>query len=528
MRNEKKPQICACAIMRDEAAHVPAWLAAVRPFAARIVVADTGSEDETRALLQAGGAEVLKVPWQDDFAAARNAVLAVADAPEAAVDWIVFLDADETIEQPEALHAALASLPASVQAAALCLRNVTADGQEMDRVPVLRALRAHQSIRYRGRIHEQLYVGDALPVSERLSGMTICHTGYDAAVVMAKHRRNLPLLREEERRGGSPLLPRYLAQCLFGLGDYAEAERYARRALREEPPTLDGKQTLYLLVLDALQAQRKPLAEQIAFAAEARQAHPEYLDLVARHGLLLWRAGEKDEAATLLRAFCARLERGDVPAQFAPTARSLLLPVRLALHAYEDAQAWDALTPEAQHAAALRLGGQDVRLLFAALFLGTGTRGLEELPDAMRHVIEYARGTRASLAPEDEEGYRAGLAAIEGFAPTPRRADYAVLSLQFSWACVRDTAQAFLRMEEWEIAWTLLQEVPAAEIGDAAAFWHMAGIACYHLAGQEAVAAECFARAEAAGSAARDIPAYREWLAERLARQEGESHHEEE
>ena len=103
-----------------------------------------------------------------------------------------------------------------------------------------------------------------------------------------------------------------------------------------------------------------------------------------------------------------------------------------------------------------------------------------------------------------------------------------MLSLQFSWACVRDTAQAFLTMGEWEIAWTLLSEIPAQEIGDAAAFWYAAGVALYHLAGQEAAAAECFARAQTAGSTARDIPAYLHWLEERIAPQEGESHREEE
>ena len=528
MKNKREPVIYACAIMRDEAARVPAWLAAVRPFARRIFVADTGSEDETRALLAAEGATVLDVPWQRDFAAARNAVLDVADAPDTAADWIVFLDADEIVEQPAQLPAALRALPAAVQAAVLLLRNVAADGHEMVRVPVIRAFRTRQGLRYRGRVHEQLYAGAALPQTQCLPALTIRHTGYEEGLIMAKHRRNLPLLRAEEQRGTCPLICRYLAECLSGLGDYAAAEAYARRAIREEPPTIDGKQTLYLLVLDAMQAQGKPLDAQIAFAEEARQAHPEYLDLIARHGLLLWRSGARAEGAALLRAFLARLEAGDASAQLAPTAQSLAVPARVALRAYEDEMAWERLAPEAQHAAALRLGGQDVRLLFAALYLGEERRGLAELPDAMRHIIEFARGERAALLPEDEDGYRAGLSAIEGFAPTERRADYAVLSLQFSWACVRDTAQAFLTMGEWEIAWTLLSEIPAQEIGDAAGFWYAAGVALYHLAGQEDAAAECFARAQTAGSTARDIPAYLHWLEERIAPQEGESHREEE
>ena len=60
MKKKREPVIYACAIMRDEAARVPAWLAAVRPFARRILVADTGSEDATRALLKDGGLAVGK------------------------------------------------------------------------------------------------------------------------------------------------------------------------------------------------------------------------------------------------------------------------------------------------------------------------------------------------------------------------------------------------------------------------------------------------------------------------------------
>jgi hypothetical protein len=56
----------------------------------QVLVGDTGSTDGTPALAASLGATVLDVPWTDDFAAARNAVLAHAGHP-----WVLTFDADE-------------------------------------------------------------------------------------------------------------------------------------------------------------------------------------------------------------------------------------------------------------------------------------------------------------------------------------------------------------------------------------------------------------------------------------------------
>ncbi len=83
-------------IVRDEAAQLPAFLAHHQGLADEIVVVDTGSEDQTREIAATAGALVVDFPWQDDFAAARNAGLEAATA-----EWIVFLDADERLSQSD-------------------------------------------------------------------------------------------------------------------------------------------------------------------------------------------------------------------------------------------------------------------------------------------------------------------------------------------------------------------------------------------------------------------------------------------
>ena len=526
-------KITACAIMRNEAAHVEKWLAAARGYADRMLVVDTGSTDATRELAAAGGAEVLDFPWRDDFAAAKNFALAHA---ERGADWLTFLDADEVFVAPAKVREVLASQAAETFALAVPLLNLSRvendekaerkssleaeaalreSGQwtETSRFPAVRIFRAGVGLRYVGRVHEQLLQRGQIFTPHFEPRLEIYHTGYDGGLAREKCERNLKLLREVERRGESLLVYRYLADALYGLGDYEEAERYARKAIAVEPPTVDGKQGLYLLVLDAMQAGGRPLLEQLSFAQETRRAHPEYVDFLAREGILLWRLGRHREAAALFAQFLTALEESSL-AQGAgtSTAQSLVPPVKTCLREWQAEKRWQSMTQAEQYERAVQLGAQDVPLLFAGLFCGETQEGRETLPTSMQRVLAYARGEQIELLPEDEDGYRAGLGAILTYAPREKIADYAVLSAKFGWKCVCTVAEKLLAAEEWEMAFALLSEVPADAIGDAAVFWRQVGISLYHLPGQEAAAREALTRAQAAGSEARDIPAYLAWL----------------
>lgn len=86
------PWIAATLIVRNEERCLARCLDSVAPFVDRMVVLDTGSTDGTVAIAKAAGAEVHHLAWPDDFAEARNHVLACADA-----DWNLMLDADEWI-----------------------------------------------------------------------------------------------------------------------------------------------------------------------------------------------------------------------------------------------------------------------------------------------------------------------------------------------------------------------------------------------------------------------------------------------
>ena len=80
-------------IVKNGAATLQRALASVASVADRILVGDTGSEDATADVARHAGAEVIEVPWENDFSRARNHLLAAARC-----DWILVLDADEMFD----------------------------------------------------------------------------------------------------------------------------------------------------------------------------------------------------------------------------------------------------------------------------------------------------------------------------------------------------------------------------------------------------------------------------------------------
>ncbi len=94
--NTRRPSITLCMIARDEDSVIGQALASVQSIVTEMIVVDTGSTDQTREVAQSFGANVMRTPWEGDFAAARNIGLAQATG-----DWILVLDADEAIDQSQ-------------------------------------------------------------------------------------------------------------------------------------------------------------------------------------------------------------------------------------------------------------------------------------------------------------------------------------------------------------------------------------------------------------------------------------------
>ena len=183
--------ICLTVIARNEARCLARCLQSAAPYVDEMLVVDTGSTDDTRAIALACGARVADFAWVDDFSAARNHALALTDA-----DWRLVLDADEWIESGGGcLREAVA--PASGAAAESALfvgeidvRSAFDDGAAVRIAPSWITRFLPRGVLFEGRIHEQPV--HCLPA--RRLPLHIGHDGYRREQQARKGDRNEALL----------------------------------------------------------------------------------------------------------------------------------------------------------------------------------------------------------------------------------------------------------------------------------------------------------------------------------------------
>lgn len=186
MPSPASPSLALVVIARNESARLARCLDSARPHVDRMLVLDTGSSDDTVAIARQCGAEVHHFTWVDDFSAARNAALDLANA-----DWHLVLDADEWIDSWGLAREDLAACPPCL--GLLLLRDIEqSTGQDLMQTSWIPRL-LPRTVRYAGRIHEQ-------PVAElplqRLP-IAIHHDGYTQAALAQKKGRNRALLQAE-------------------------------------------------------------------------------------------------------------------------------------------------------------------------------------------------------------------------------------------------------------------------------------------------------------------------------------------
>lgn len=88
--------ISLCIIAKNEENFLKKCLSSVKKIADEIMIIDTGSRDKTKEIAKKFNAKIYDFRWNDDFSAARNFSL-----KKAAKDWILVLDADETISKKD-------------------------------------------------------------------------------------------------------------------------------------------------------------------------------------------------------------------------------------------------------------------------------------------------------------------------------------------------------------------------------------------------------------------------------------------
>ncbi len=288
------PRLSLCLIAKDEARFLPDCLASVKGVVDELVVADTGSVDGTPELARSAGARVVSHPWQEDFAAARNAALAACTG-----DWVLVLDADERLAPGAGpilrdaiaaggFHCGLLPLHDASRLDARPDEILSGAARRGEPSALPRLLLRDPELAWRGSIHES--VGDWLSQgrSTRFVPAPILHLGAvpELRAAREKDQRNLRMLaRYCAEVPNDPVRRTYLGRERHRVGDRAGARADLQQAWADlraawagPSPWPDGHSTVnvlaFILLEDGQPADALAVLDQAAPHVGDHPNHP--------------------------------------------------------------------------------------------------------------------------------------------------------------------------------------------------------------------------------------------------------------
>ncbi|OAB40037.1 hypothetical protein PMSD_03040 [Paenibacillus macquariensis subsp. defensor] len=312
--------ISLCMIMKDEELHLERCLSSIHHLVSEIIIADTGSHDKSVSIAHKFGAQVIQIPWEDDFAKARNTVLT-----QASCSWILVLDADEEADnwQLEELRNLLNN--PDNHGYFLSLKSYVGETIDHSYVTdaVCRLFRNDKRITFCDRIHESVApsIWEIPDANIAFSSLRIKHYGYLQHELVRKEKgnRNLNIIQHslQQRPGHLPLLYA-LGTEYYQLGDYEAASTILIPLLHQIPATSGFTSDLYLKSAYALHMCRK-LKQSEAILLEGSMLFPDFTDLLETYAILLAEQGRFSQAYEYLQK---ALTTGDVSIKYSSTSGS--------------------------------------------------------------------------------------------------------------------------------------------------------------------------------------------------------------
>jgi glycosyltransferase involved in cell wall biosynthesis/predicted O-methyltransferase YrrM len=299
-------------IVRDEAANLPACLASVRDLVDDLVVVDTGSTDRTVEIAEGFGSRVVQFPWQDDFAAARNAGVEASRG-----DWVFWLDADECLDQTNRDKVRRLFATLKDENAAYLMRQLSPSddpGGATTAVDQVRLFRRRPDVRWEYRIHEQILLSvRRTGANVRVTDVVISHRGYHTAAIRnQKLVRNTRLLELAHREQPDDLVLAFNLAWVYHKTERAnEALSLLQRCRAELSPEYSIAPKVYRLLGQAYDRLRRPDEAQEVFTA-GRKLFPDDVELLLHYGLFLQSRKSYVEAETLFRRILS-LPSGNYP-----------------------------------------------------------------------------------------------------------------------------------------------------------------------------------------------------------------------
>jgi len=191
----QRQSLSVCMIVKNAQGTLYRCLDSVKPIANEIIICDTGSTDRTIEIAREYTDQMYEIPWDDDFAAARNQSIR-----HATKDWILWIDADEHLIGAEHLGKYLRDN--MYTGYVIRQHHHAIDAQFNPDVPV-RLLRNRRGIRFFGCVHEhpETELNKGVHPAVVLGDVHIVHDGYVTEEIRrGRFRRNLPLLIKDRER----------------------------------------------------------------------------------------------------------------------------------------------------------------------------------------------------------------------------------------------------------------------------------------------------------------------------------------
>lgn len=301
-----RPRVSLCMIVKNEESNLPRCLASVADLVGEMIVVDTGSTDATKVIARRFGAAVYDFPWCDSFAAARNESIRHARG-----DWILWLDADDTLDEDNRRKMKTLFTGLDQELAAYLMRQHSLPDSVSGTITVVdqaKLFRNDPRLRFEYRVHEQI-----LPAVLRLGGVSrptdivFYHSGYqDPRLRRHKLERNRRLLLlDQAERPDDPLTLFNLGTLYLDLGRSAEAVAFLRQSLERVPASYSLRPRLYgLLTFGLYRLGQK--AEALTMCRQGRAQHADDGDLLYWEAQLLQEAGELDAAESCWRDLLSR------------------------------------------------------------------------------------------------------------------------------------------------------------------------------------------------------------------------------
>lgn len=316
-------------ITKNEASCLHRCLSSVKDLVDEIIILDTGSTDETKAIAVQFTDKIFDVVWQDDFSAARNDALQHATG-----DWILVLDADETLAVED--HARIRETIQQEGIVAYCMltRNYTADSTVAGWVPdhpsgwfpslKIRLFRNHLGIHFVGSIHEMV----ESTIQGKIADVDVPVHHY-GIMTPSKQQYYVTLLQKKAEEQGDAKSFFELGVQHKELGQLKEAEVALRRSLNLDPLAIEPQLNLAVVlrlqgklqdarsVYDALLGRLQHAeayagraycsfvegkrGDAIADYRSALELDPDFVEAYVNLGGLLEKEGKYKEAALLLQ-----------------------------------------------------------------------------------------------------------------------------------------------------------------------------------------------------------------------------------